>query len=305
MKMWNKIFCFNLDSSGSASFNLETFKKSIISNKSLQIGVSYYIYVLDVNYKMHGPLIKFKFENFKEKDELVVNLYNKVYKRIYNSKGNQIKTWEKYKKDLFGNMKYDNIVIIMIEPSPTDMINRFNNYTFTFYIIKFMIVCCNFTDYIYNKYINTENYNFLDEVLNHKLWLYLLLGLLLLLYYAVYIDEWDIVTKIDNHHHNTLSYLDYSILNNIKKVRFTSPIFYMNYVISNKINWTKSHRRLSKFIPLFSIEKDKKLLNKLYKSIDTHTIKKPNISERTTRLIYPDYMSNILYYMVNKKNFVV
>lgn len=304
--MWNKIFCFNLDSSGSASFNLETFKKSLFSNKSIQIGVSYYLYVLDVNYKVHGTLIKFKFANFKEKDELVVNLYNKVYKRIYNSKGNQIKTWEKYKKDLFGNMKYDNIVIIMIEASPTDMINRLNNYTFTFYIIKFMIVCCIFTDYIYNKYINTGNYNFLDGILNHKLWLYLLLGLLLLLFYGVYIDEWDIVTKLDNHHHNTLYYLDYNILNNIKKVRLTSPILYMNYVISyNKINWTKSHRRLSKFIPLFSIEKDKKLLNILYKSIDTHTKKKPSISERMTRLIYPDYMSNILNYMVNKKKGIV
>jgi hypothetical protein len=70
-------------------FNLETFRNNIFEFNEFKVGNTYYLYTLDINYRVHGSLIKFKLNSYHEKDELAIYLYNKICKRIYKPDGTQ------------------------------------------------------------------------------------------------------------------------------------------------------------------------------------------------------------------------
>lgn len=302
--MWNQILYFNLDGpeSSSVPLSIETFKKSILDSKRLHPGVTYYLYVLDTNFKVHGSLIKFKVENYSENDELIIDLYEKVHKRIYNLKGNQIKTWEKYRKDYFGNMKYNNIVIMMIELSPSDKMKIINKYFFIFYLTKLyyflihLIKCKLF-------YIKYRDCFF--KVINSEIWFYLLISIFFLTYYAIYIKEGNINIITQDNINGTIN-LEYNILKNFAKIKYSSPILYKNYIMAyKKLSWVNSYHKFSKFSSLFILDRNK-IFDKQYFILSRYRYiqgkNRYSIGERAYRIVNINYMSNVLYYLIHRDN---
>jgi len=84
----SNLLFFSLEFFSKLTFNLENYRSDF---DNLKINITCYLLVIDINYIVHGYFIFYKLSNFRNKDKLIVNLYNIILNKIFNHSNQKAK----------------------------------------------------------------------------------------------------------------------------------------------------------------------------------------------------------------------